>query len=292
MVQGGQVAFGPSHVPSHDDDRRRSGSHSGKQKKAALQQQRLREREKSARREALAESDERLGDLNTEKLIRAHCFVDTGRGTREARVLLRLRLCSKDRPAAAADSSPRRQPTPQLTPAEKAEKAAKASIAKVRERLSATCTQKSAREAAEEWRHACTDCVQLLRRASPSAADANGAGSGWSAALCTELYLALQQAMQSGPLQAHKAARFALLRKWCSNAGGAGATTAAALLEHPHAQAAALLLDAIEASIAQGIALSENQRVNAAKWRKEFGKAFASAASPAAVDVADEEGEE
>lgn len=221
---------------------------SGKAKKAKLKQQRLRDTERAAHREELAASDVKLGDLS-EKQVRAHVFVDTGRGTRPLRILLRLK------PISTAGSSTVTQPVEPLVTTEMVtiDCAAISSISKVRVALSQTCKEKSARSAAEGWCRACSDCERLLTSA-----------QAWDANLCTELFLALQQAMQSGPLQASKAARFALLRKWCGDAS----------IDHPHAQAAASILVATEIALERGIRFSDNQRACVIKWRKAFTKAF------------------
>ena len=280
MPAGGAVNHNQSATLPHTDSR--GTGMSGKAKKRQLQQNRERQRERSAQREALANSDERLGNL-TEKLIRAHCFVDTGRGTRAARVLLRLRLVSMDVRSSHQDDAVRQPapPPPPLTAEEKAEKAAKASIAKVRSALSSTVKQRP-RDAADTWRRACASCHPLLLRAAPPPPEGNEAaeqgGSGWSPALCTELFLALQQAMQSGPLQASKTARFALLRKWVGND---------ACGQHPDVDAPASLLDAAEAAIAHQISWTENQRMGVQKWRKEFLKAFPPRQEIAAGSVCD-----
>ncbi len=240
---------GRSHGVAHPHAGLRRTNSSGKAKKAVLQAQRRRDAEKAA----APDEDEQPGP------VRARIHTMTWRSG--GRVILRLTLRSSlfapacgphEQPAAtsAGDGGGAAQ--------DEADRRLQRRVAQVTAALSRTSGLKPAL-AGPAWADACAECARVLDGAAESAA----AGRGASAAACNSLFLAVQQAVQSGPMTASKAGRFGLLRKAC---GGVS--------EHPHARVAGTLLASARRAVDAGISFSENQAAGIARWNVEYAKAF------------------
>ena len=177
--------------PINSAQSRRRTPHSGKQKRAALQQQRRNDADRAA---APAPSEERgLCDLC------AHLLVVTG-----PRVLLRLRFrfAQQLAAAAAADQAAAARVQPPLTDAERAEKALQKRILALSAALTALAKMKSAAAVSTAWAVAVRDATALLDE--PSSRQRLGA----SKELVNAAFVLVQGALQTGPLAGAKPHRF------------------------------------------------------------------------------------
>ena len=178
--------------PINSAQSRRRTPHSGKQKRAALQQQRRNDADRAA---APAPSEERgLCDLC------AHLLVVTG-----PRVLLRLRFRFAQQLAAAAaadQAAAAARVQPPLTDAERAEKALQKRILALSAALTALTKLKSAAAVSSAWAAAVRDATALLDE--PSSRQRLGA----SKELVNAAFVLVQGALQTGPLAGAKPHRF------------------------------------------------------------------------------------
>ena len=159
---------------------------------------------------------------------------------------LKLRLDEKGmlRGSAAATSVP----TPCVV-----DEAATAKMMKLAVELSASL---SGSPPTAGWCSACGDGAKLFDQLWAD-------GVAFPADTCAALFGCLQQALQTGPMQASKAGRFGLLRAAC---GG--------VPDHPHARAVCQLLGAARAADARGAAFGERQRAQVQRWGADFERAF------------------
>ena len=178
--------------PINSTQSRRRTPHSGKQKRAALQQQRRNDADRAA---APAPSEERgLCDLC------AHLLVVTG-----PRVLLRLRFRFAQQLAAAAaadQAAAAARVQPPLTDAERAEKALQKRILALSAALTYLAKMKSAAAVSTAWAAAVRDATALLDE--PSSRQRLGA----SKELVNAAFVLVQGALQTGPLAGAKPHRF------------------------------------------------------------------------------------
>ena len=206
----------------------KSGQRSGKQKKAALQEQRQRRREKE-QADILDAYDEALLHPRVLKVVQARCY--TYRVCRGGEVNVRLKLAidrqlcagygvaaTAQPPAAASDVNDAEETTEQ-----KRTRQLRARATALSARLSATAKLKSRSSVEREWLECLNTFVQLMHTA--ATLPAAPCGDAW-------LFGLAQQALQTGPLNYGKPAQLKRLAKACAQ--DSKVSGAVGGVEHPH----------------------------------------------------------